>query len=443
MNVYDKEIFIPFPGSRDCLREVFSRAVLESLGAQETPIRFAVTKSDDTGFQCEAGILVSSSNEWAGKRRSIFEFQRRSHQNAAPFGVALIIPTGVDCSIGGHSGDAGPVARLLAACCDRLVLHPNVVNAADINELPENALYVEGSILTRLLMGAVGLVPVRANRVLLIADLPEDHSVAEYYINMFSAARATLGLHGVGVHCLSPSFRSRTVVSPGGRASGTIDNLERLLSAVRQHDGEFDVLAIASVVDIPDGIDSIRAYFTRECANPWGGVEAMITHAVSHMLDIPSAHAPIAGRQEMADMAVGVVDPRKAAEVISLTELYCVLKGLHRSPRLLTEPADRIKQGVINAEDISCLVQPAGCLGLPTLAALEQGMTVIAVRENHNVMKNDLAALPFRAGQFFMVDNYLEAAGLLAAIKAGVDPATIRRPFAPTRLWGFPSDPGE
>jgi len=55
----------------------------------------------------------------------------------------------------------------LASACDTLVTHPNVVNASDINELPENALYVEGSVICRFLMGTVGLQKVRANRVLL------------------------------------------------------------------------------------------------------------------------------------------------------------------------------------------------------------------------------------------------------------------------------------
>jgi len=43
-------------------------------------------------------------------------------------------------------------------------------------------------------------------------------------------------------------------------------------------------------------------------------------------------------------------------------------------------------------------VIPDGCVGLPTLAALEQGIPVIAVKENKNRMKNDLTKLPFGAG---------------------------------------------
>ncbi|KKK55860.1 hypothetical protein LCGC14_3070320 [marine sediment metagenome] len=63
----------------------------------------------------------------------------------------FIIPTGIGCEIGGHSGDANPSAKLVASVCDKLIIHPNVVNAADINEMTDNMLYVEGSILDRFL----------------------------------------------------------------------------------------------------------------------------------------------------------------------------------------------------------------------------------------------------------------------------------------------------
>ena len=43
--------------------------------------------------------------------------------------VVMIVPTGIGCEIGGHCGDGNAPARLLGACCETLVLHPNVVNA--------------------------------------------------------------------------------------------------------------------------------------------------------------------------------------------------------------------------------------------------------------------------------------------------------------------------
>ncbi|MBW7990019.1 MAG: DUF3326 domain-containing protein [Planctomycetes bacterium] len=52
----------------------------------------------------------------------------------------FIVPTGIGAEIGGHSGDATPAAKLIAAACDKLIVHPNVVNASDINEMSENML---------------------------------------------------------------------------------------------------------------------------------------------------------------------------------------------------------------------------------------------------------------------------------------------------------------
>ena len=66
---------------------------------------------------------------------------------------------------------------------------------------------------------------------------------------------------------------------------------------------------------------------------------------------------------------------------------------------------------VLTARDVSCLVMPQGCLGLPTLAALEQGIPVIEVEENANLMRNDLSALPWRQGQFHRVANYWGGGG--------------------------------
>jgi hypothetical protein len=74
-------------------------------------------------------------------------------------------------------------------------------------------------------------------------------------------------------------------------------------------------------------------------------------------------------------------------------------------------------------------VIPGGCLGLPTLAALEQDIPVIAVKENRNLMQNDLGTLPWQPGQYFEVENYLEASGVINALKSGIEVSTLRRPL--------------
>ena len=160
----------------------------------------------------------------------------------------------------------------------------------------------------------------------------------------------------------------------------------------------------------------------------------MLTHAVTMLFGVPAAHAPMFESMEIANLDVGVVDPRMSAEAIYNCFLHCVLKGLHRSQRIISDRTVFGHPGILSAADVSCLIIPEGCVGLPTLAALEQGIPVIAVRENHNRMKNDLEKLPFKPGKLFIVENYLEAVGIMMSLKAGVNPSAVRRPLAYTKV---------
>jgi hypothetical protein len=155
---------------------------------------------------------------------------------------------------------------------------------------------------------------------------------------------------------------------------------------------------------------------------------------VSSLLDVPSAHAPTMSSEALRTERWGVVEPRKAMESISTTYLFCLLKGLNRAPRIVANPTGAYDPSVITAEDVSCLIIPDGCVGLPTLAAVEQGIPVIAVRSNTNLMRNDLRALPFKHGQLHYAASYYEAAGIMAGMKAGVAPAALARPMQPLRI---------
>ena len=111
-----------------------------------------------------------------------------------------------------------------------------------------------------------------------------------------------------------------------------------------------------------------------------------------------------------------------------------MLKGLHRSPRIITIPEIIREPGLLSAADVSCLIIPDKCVGLPTLAAMQQGIPVIAVRENNNLMRNDLTELPWPPGQLHIVENYWEAVGVMSALRSGVSPKSLRRPLAATQV---------
>lgn len=433
MFLYQKEIDVkPIDGHRGLLRYA-SEIVLNQLSADEIPVRFATTRTDDEGYHCEVGILSNHDGYPIPSKSSIFDFKKRSFENPDRFTAVLLIPTGIGAEIGGHSGDAGAVARLLASACDTLITHPNVVNAADINELPENGLYVEGSVIASLLHGTIGLHKVRSNRVLLVMGRHRDRFFNEAVINSVSAARAALGLDcPIAIEMTEP-VEMKSSYSSSGAAVGTIENFERLCEVLERYRTEFDAVALTSVIDVP--ADTHRDYYRQDIVNPWGGVEAMLTHAVSILLGVPSAHSPMMESQESLDFDVGVVDPRKAAEVVSTTYLHCVLKGLHRSPRIVKDPPLNGTSKLLTVSDISCLVIPDGCVGLPTLAALEQEIPVIAVRENKNRMRNRLENLPFAPGKLHLVDNYLEAVGVMNAIRVGITSESVRRPLHNTRVF--------
>ncbi len=403
-----------------------SGLVTDFLQTGEVPIRFVVSHSDQFQYRCEIGLMVDQDQH---NVESIFKFEPRRLEVPDKFTTALIVPTGVGAEIGGHAGDATPVASLLASVSDSLITHPNVVNASDIIDLPENALYVEGSVLTRLLMGTVGLLPVRRNRILVVLDSHQDQVFMNAAINAVNAARVSYGLSGVGILEIDPCFVMDSSFTSSGRATGRVHNLDLLTRELKNRVSYYDAIALSSRIIVPENYHTEYFELGGSMVNPWGGVEALLTHAMSTVYNLPSAHSPMMETQDIANMDPGIVDARMAAEAISLTFLQCILKGLKSSPRILTDPSSINHRSALTAEDISCMVIPDGCLGLPTFAALAQGIPVIAVRENKTLMSNDLGQLPWMPGQLHIVDNYLEAAGVIAALKSGIDPSSVRRPI--------------
>lgn len=395
-----------------------------------SPIRFVIVKNNNSGFHCEIDFIEYDKRDriLIDENKNIFDYKKRIFENTDKFTAAMIIPTGIGAEIGGFCGDGNAAARLLASACDTLITHPNVVNASDINEMTENTLYIEGSILTKLFMGKIGLQKVRTNRLLMIMDKVKDKFFNDEVINAVSSARVTLGVECDVAEIENP-IDSRPIYSKSGRAVGTVRKFENLVNFVKSVRDKYDAIGLTTVIKVP--MDMHKKYFIggEDMVNPWGGMEAMITHSLAEVFNVNCAHSPLSGSMnEMhVDLNFGIVDPRKAPETASVTFLHCILKGLHKAPRI-TEP-DR----GINLDDISCLITTDGCIGLPLLACIENDIPVIAVR-NKNKMKNDLKSLPFKKDKLFLADNYLEAAGIMTALKAGVSLQAVQRPIANTKL---------
>ena len=434
MYLHETEATFPVDIAAGSILKQVTDGIAQRVPADGMPVRIVISESGGGIYRCETALLRDHRGSTTPPMASALSFNKRRFENCQTFNSVLLVPTGIGAEIGGHAGDATPVATLMASICDTLITHPNVLNGSDLIDIAPNTLYVEGSAISRLLMGSIGLQPVRSNRVLVVIDSHPDEFFVDAAINAVNAARSSYGLICPAILRLDPPLDMRSRYTESGRVAGTVEGIDRLLTSLDQRQGSYDAVAISSMISVPLSYHIDYFESAGNMLNPWGGVEAMLTHTISTLRDIPSAHAPMLENQEIANMETGIVDPRMAAEAISLTFMQSVLKGLQKSPKIVAGP-DAIGQGgVLTANDVSCLVIPDRCLGLPTLAALEQGIPVIAVRENRNVMVNDLTALPWAQGQFHLVENYWEAAGVMAALKAGIDPKAVRRPISRTTV---------
>ncbi len=327
--------------------------------------------------------------------------------------VVFIVPTGIGAEIGGSCGDATPSAKLIASVCDKLIVHPNVVNAADINEMTSNMLYVEGSILDRFLKGNIGLEETRSNKILLVTNKP----VLPETINAVSAARVTLGADITILGLDVPLKMIATMDS--NKASGDIYNLEEAIEQIQPH--SFDVLVVNTPIRTND--IAVKRYLTQEGGtNIWGGVEAKLSKIMSERLKVPVIHGPVESSEVMKTFNE-VVDPRKAAELVSVCYLHCCLKGAHVAPKM----TDRRDRGYWNT-DIDFLVSPIAVFGTPHFACMNAGIPIIVVKENRTVLNDPMPS------NVIVVENYLEATGVVASKRAGVTLSSVRRPLERTKV---------
>jgi len=331
--------------------------------------------------------------------------------------TVLIIPTGLGAKIGGGCGDANPVAKLIASVSDKLITHPNVVNGADVNEMPNNTLYVEGSQLDDFLEGEIYLKKVKSNRILVAVNSP----VRPETINAVSSARATLGADIKMVVLNTPLKMKATFEEKTGRATGEVSGHDELINQVLKIDG-WDALAVATPIDIDKEV--ALNYVNNGGVNPWGGVEAIASKLIAEGIDKPVAHSPLETSehdQYLWSLKV-IVEPKIAPEMISVCFLHCILKGLHKAPRIDSH------RGEISNADVDVMITPIGCWGRPHKTCEKYGIPIIVVKENTTVLNEKMG------DSCIYVNTYLEAVGVIQAMKIGVTIESLRNQLGATEI---------
>ena len=335
----------------------------------------------------------------------------------------LVIPTGIGCEIGGFAGDALPAAKLLASATGCLVTHPNVMNGGMLSEKDERIFYVEGYSLDRFARAEIGLKKVNQQKIGIIFDKKIEKEILLRHLQVADACIATLGIDITSYVITDEPVGIVISDELSGLSSGYVRNPETLIKAGKSLINQ-GITAIAIVTRFPDEIDveNVNLYREGKGIDVIAGVEAVISHLISKYLKIPCAHAPAL---TPIDLKVNL-DPRAAAEEIGYTFLPSVLIGLSTAPDLI-DLKDYNDKVTISPHDIDSIVVPSGALGgEAVLACMERDLNIIAVK-NEGVL--NVSDKWFDYKKLFKVDNYIEAAGLLIAIKEGINYKSINRPL--------------
>lgn len=286
---------------------------------------------------------------------------------------AFIVPTGIGASIGGFAGDASKWARRLSKKY-KLIVNPNVVNAACFSGITENMLYVEGYSLDEFFKGKCNLQETENNKIGVVFDKAISKEVLNVHINTINAVKMVYDIDIPYYEITEEEVGVEFFIENSGISTGAVKNLDTIKSSA-QNLIRKGCNAIAIVCHFPD--EQGDNYSKGVGVDPVGGVEAIISHYISKELQVPCAHAPAFSS---LDIDTTIVDARCSAEYITPTFLPCILIGLSQAPQIST------KNG-ISINDLDFLVVPYGALGgIPIMESSVREIPIYAIKENNTVL---------------------------------------------------------
>lgn len=285
----------------------------------------------------------------------------------------FIIPTGIGASIGGFAGDASKWARKIAKK-HRLIVNPNVVNAACFSGITDNMLYTEGYILDKFFKDECKLKIAENNKIGIIFDKSIPEKVLNIHINTINAIKTVYDIEIIDYEITKNPVGVEFFIEENGTSTGNIKNLKTLKKSAKKLIQK-GANAIAIVCHFPE--EQGDDYAKGKGVDPVGGVEAIISHYISKEFQVPCAHAPA-----FSDYSISteIVDSRCSAEFITPTFLPCILIGLNNAPQICTENG-------LSINDIDFLITPYNSIGsIPVMEAKQKNIKIYAVKENSTIL---------------------------------------------------------
>lgn len=372
-----------------------------------------------TGQEIFIEITLSENEEYPFPREGGGHYPGKSV-------VVSVVPTGIGCEIGGYAADAAPATALLASCTDYLITNPNAVNASDFIFMKENVWYTEGYIIDQFCKGGVNLYEPYFNKVGLIIEKTSQQEL-EVIFNIVNTVRAVYGVNIEHYVITDGPVGGKCERNKSGSYVGKLEDTGVLSRACEKliREGVNAIGVTSHIKDLPQG-DYAR-HFQGLHPNPVGGAEAIISHLIEAKYKLPAAHAPLINMKNM-ELKTNIVDARGAGEFSSTSGLACVLVGLSRAPQVSPLPGCRIKE-IVNINNLLAIVAPASALGgIPMIYAEKYQIPVIAVKNNQTIL--DITASHLQLNQVIEVNNYIEAAGIIQALKHGISLESIYRPLS-------------
>ena len=286
---------------------------------------------------------------------------------------AFIVPTGVGATIGGYAGDASKWARKISKYC-KLIVNPNVVNAACFSGIDENMLYVEGYTLDKFFKGSCRLKESLNNKIGIVFDKSIPKPVLNVHINTMNAVKCVYDIDIADYEITEENVGVSFFIDKSGVSAGNVANLDTIKKAAQKLIIK-GCDAIAIVCHFPE--EQGDNYAKGIGVDPVGGVEAILSHYISKELNVPCAHAPA-----FSDLTITteIVDPRCSAEYITPTFLPCILQGLSQAPKISQSEGYCIK-------DLDFIVLPYNSLGcIPVFESIKHNIPIYAIEENKTIL---------------------------------------------------------
>ena len=356
-----------------------------------------------------------------------------------PLPTLLIIPTGIGCDVGGYAGDAIPAARLLASASKCLITHPNVMNGGSLYWPDPHIHYVEGYSLNLFIAGELFLKPVRQQKVGLLLDAGIESDLKKRHLQVADGCVTSLGIDIGPIITTETALRINLKKGVSGSSWGNINEPDVLLRSAEKLK-KAGATAIAVITRFPDDFNNLETKLYRQGngVDIIAGAEAVISHFLVKHLLIPCAHAP-----GLAPLPVDYsLDPRASGEEIGYTFLQSVLVGLSRAPDLVCKSDLNTKEKsvlelttLLSNRNLGAVVVPQGALGSEAVLSCIEKMIPLIIVTNKGILNVSSEKMRLdcliseKDNNILYASNYIEAAGLITALRQGINIKSLRRPI--------------